>query len=270
MDFREKLHKIVHKNDSLLCVGLDIDREKMPNFLFETSKNPFLNFNKMIIDATKDLVCAYKLNMAFYEVFGKDGFKLLEKTIEYIPKDIVVILDGKRNDIGNTARKYAKSLFEGFGADATTVNPYLGKDGIEPFLEYKNKCSFVLCRTSNPSAVDFQDLVVSKTPIYQRVASKIKRWNIYGNCGAVVGATYPNELRIIRDILGENIPLLIPGIGKQGGDVEKTVKYGTNKEGEMAIINSSRGIIFAGNDENFSEASRTIATLLNNKISKYR
>ena len=177
MNFKEKLEKIVHINNSLLCVGLDIDKEKMPHFLFKLNKNPYLNFNKEIIDATEDLVCAYKLNMAFYEVLGKKGFDLLEKTIEYIPKDIIVILDGKRNDIGNTARKYAQSLFETFGDDAVTINPFLGKDGIVPFLEYKNKCSFILCRTSNPSAIDFQDLKISNKPLYELVAKKIKDWN---------------------------------------------------------------------------------------------
>ena len=270
MNFREKLHNIVHENDSLLCIGLDIDEKRLPDFLFETSANPFFDFNKSIIEVTKDLVCAYKLNMAFYEVFGKEGFELLKKTLRYIPENIFVILDGKRNDIGNTARKYAKSIFEEFKADAATVNPYLGKDGITPFLEYQDKCSFILCRTSNPSAGDLQDLMILKNPIYQIVACKIKEWNIYKNCGAVVGATYPRELKIIRDALGDEIPLLIPGIGKQGGDVEKTVKNGTNKNGDMAIINSSRGIIFAGDDENFAEASRTNALSLRDKINKYR
>ena len=270
MNFKEKLSDIVHDNNSLLCVGLDIDKEKMPKFLLETSKNPFFVFNKSIIDSTKDLVCAYKINMAFYEILGKEGFDLLEKTVQYIPKEIAVILDGKRNDIGNTARKYAKSIFETFGADATTVNPYLGKDGITPFTEYKNKCSFILCRTSNSSAVDFQDLKVLKIPFYQIVARKIKEWNVYNNCGAVVGATYPNELKQIRSILGDEVPLLIPGVGKQGGDVEKTVIYGTNKKGEMAIINSSRGIIFAGDDEDFAENSRNKSLILRNNINKYR
>ena len=270
MNFREKLSGIVHENNSLLCVGLDIDKEKMPKFLFKTSKDPFLNFNKSIIDSTKDLVCAYKINMAFYEALGKEGFDLLEKTVNYIPKEIVVILDGKRNDIGNTARKYAQSIFETFGADATTVNPYLGKDGITPFLEYKKKCSFILCRTSNTSAGDFQDLKVLKMQLYQIVARKIKEWNYYNNCGAVIGATYPDELKQIRNILGNEIPFLIPGIGKQGGDVEKTVKYRTNKKSEMAIINSSRGIIFAGDDENFAGTSRNNALVLRTEINKYR
>lgn len=270
MNFKQKFMGTSHKNNSLLCVGLDIDEDKIPKFLFESSKHPFLDFNKSIIDATKDIVCAYKLNMAFYEVFGKDGIDLLEKTIEYIPKDIIVILDGKRNDIGNTARKYAQTLFETFNADAVTVNPYLGKDGIVPFLEYRDRCSFILCRTSNNSAGDFQDLNISSLPLFQIVAKKIKEWNDNDNCGAVIGATYPKELKLIRSILGENIPILIPGVGKQGGDVEKTVKYGTNIKGEMAIINSSRGIIFAKNNEDFLEASREKALSLREEINKYR
>ncbi len=270
MAFREKLHQIVQKNSSLLCVGLDIDKEKMPPLLFESNNDPYFEFNKAIIDATKDMVCAYKLNMAFYEVFGAKGFDLLKKTVCYIPDNIVVIIDGKRNDIGNTARKYAQSLFETLNADAVTINPYLGKDGIAPFLEYKDKCSFILCRTSNPSAGDFQNLVSGKTPLYQQVAKKIKEWNVHNNCGAVVGATYPEELKTVRKILGDDIPLLLPGIGKQGGDVEQTVKYGTNDKGEMAIINSSRGIIFAGKDENFAGAAKKQALSLRDSINTFR
>jgi orotidine 5'-phosphate decarboxylase subfamily 2 len=263
MNFNEKLENIVMKNNSFLCVGLDIDKEKIPATFFETNKNPYLDFNKMIIDDTKDFVCAYKLNMAFYEVLGIDGYKILSETIKYIPKDIIIILDGKRNDIGNTAKKYAKSLFETLKSDAVTVNPYLGIDGIKPFLEYKDKCSFILCRTSNSSAGDFQDIKSNNIPLYQTVASKIKSWNSYGTCGAVVGATFPDELKIIRNILGEDIPILIPGIGAQGGDVEKTVKYGTNKEGKMAIINSSRLIIYA---ENAREAAKS----LNGELNKFK
>jgi len=269
MKFNEKLDKIVKKNNSLLCVGLDIDKEKMPKFLFEKSKNPYIIFNKSIIDKTKDLVCAYKLNMAFYEFFGKTGYELLEKTINYIPKDIVIILDGKRNDIGNTAKKYAKSLFEILNADAVTVNPYLGIDGIKPFLDYKDRCSFILCRTSNSSAGDFQDLRTREIPLYESVAQKIKQWNRNGNCGAVVGATFPEELKNIRNILGEDIPILIPGIGAQGGDVKKTVEYGTNSNGRMAIIVSSRSIIYAGNDIDYEEKSRSEAENLKNKINQH-
>jgi len=270
MNFKQKFLAISTKNNSLLCAGLDSDEEKIPRFLVESMKNPSLAFNKSIIDATKDLICAYKLNMAFYEVLGKTGFDVLEQTIRYIPNDIVVILDGKRNDIGNTARKYAQSLFDVLHADAVTVNPYLGKDGVMPFLEYKEKCCFILCRTSNPSAADFQDLTVSKVPLYQIIARKIKEWNVNGNCGAVVGATYPDELRIIRSIIGEETPLLIPGVGKQGGDIEKAVRHGTNKDGDLAIINSSRGIIFAGQDEDFADRARNAALSLRNEINRHR
>lgn len=270
MNFKEKLEKIGSKNNSLLCVGLDIDAEKMPKHLFKINNDPYFKFNKSIIDATKDLVCAYKINMAFYEALGLKGYKLLQKTIKYAPSDIIVILDGKRNDIGNTAKKYAKSLFEELGADAATITPYLGKDGIMPFLNYKDKCSFILCRTSNPSAVDFQDLKVEAKPLFEYVANKIKQWNTNDNCGAVVGATYPDELKTIRSILGDNIPLLIPGVGSQGADVEKTVKYGTNSKGKMAIINSSRSIIYAGNDKDYAEKIRKAAISLRDEINKFR
>ena len=270
MKFNEKLERIVNKNNSLLCVGLDIDTAKMPKFLFNDKKDPFFHFNKSIIESTKDLVCAYKMNMAFYEILGKKGISLLEKTISHIPKEIIIILDGKRNDIGNTAKKYAENLFEKLNADAVTINPYLGIDGIRPFLAYKNKCSFILCRTSNPSAKDFQDLKSDNKTIYQLVASKIKEWNENMNCGAVVGATYPQELKKVRDILGQDVPILIPGIGKQGGDIEKTVKLGTNKKGNMAIINSSRGIIYAKSDKNFALKARDEAILIRDTINNYR
>ncbi|MBN2600209.1 MAG: orotidine-5'-phosphate decarboxylase [Candidatus Thermoplasmatota archaeon] len=270
MNWREKLIAATSQNNSLLCVGLDTDSKKIPSFLLETSKTPLLDFNKAIVDATKDLVCAYKLNMAFYEVAGKKGIDALEQTIHYIPGNILIILDGKRNDIGNTARQYAQSLFDNFKADAVTLNPYLGKDGILPFLDYKDNCSFILCRTSNPSAGDFQDLLVSSIPLYQIVAQKIREWDVNKNCGAVVGATYPEELKIVRRILGADIPILIPGIGKQGGDVEKTVKNGTNTQGEMALINSSREVIFAGQQEDFAQQARIKAESIRNTINKYR
>jgi orotidine-5'-phosphate decarboxylase len=208
--------------------------------------------------------------MAFYEVLGKKGFEILEKTMDYIPEDIIIILDGKRNDIGNTARKYAKSLFETYKADAITINPLLGKDSVQPFLEYKDKCSFILCRTSNPSSADFQELRVSGMLFFEAIANKIKDWNKFGNCGAVVGATYPEELKKIRDILGEDIPFLIPGVGAQGGDVEKTVKYGTNEKGEMAVINSSRGVIYSGAKSDFDKRARDSAASLRDEINKYR
>jgi orotidine-5'-phosphate decarboxylase len=270
MNWREKLLSATHANNSLLCVGLDSDLEKIPGFLKESSNNPVLDFNKAIVDATKDLVCAYKLNMAFYEAAGKQGFEALEKTVQFIPKSVFIILDGKRNDIGNTAQKYAQSLFDTYKADAVTVNPYLGKDGVAPFLEYKDKCSFILCRTSNPSARDFQDLNVDGKLLYQIVAQKIREWDTNENCGAVVGATYPEELEAVRTILGESIPILIPGVGKQGGDVGKTVINGTNSKRELAIINSSREILFASDKEDFAQRARMKAEAVRNEINTFR
>ena len=268
--FQERLIHSMQKNNSLVCVGLDIDEEKIPPFLFESSQDPFVEFTTSIIDETKDLVCAYKPNLAFYEALGSEGDRILRKTIARIPKDIIVILDGKRNDIGNTAKKYAQALFEELHGDAATVNPYLGIDGVKPFLDYSDKCSFLLCRTSNPSARDFQDLQINNEALYIKVAKTIKKWEEFGCCGLVAGATYPEELRTLRKLMGDNSPFLIPGIGKQGGDVEKTVKYGTNEDGELAVINSSRSIIYASTGEDFAEAACKETTWLRDIINKYR
>ncbi len=270
MDFTEKISNSIHDHESLVCVGLDIDKEKMPAFLFDHSDQPYVDFTTAIIDHTKDLACAYKLNLAFYEVLGERSHQVLTQTIREIPNECIVILDGKRNDIGNTARKYASALFDQLQADAVTINPYLGWDGIEPFVSYHEKGCFILCRTSNPSAGDFQDLICNDTPMFEHVAWKIKDWNKFGNCGAVVGATYPEELKHIRKLFGDHIPLLIPGVGKQGGDVEKTVKYGTNSKSEMAVINSSRGLIYAGTGEDFAEHTREATRTLRDEINKYR
>ena len=262
MDFEEKLLKAARKNESLVSIGLDIDREKMPPFLFD-ERDPIFEFNKKIIDETRDIVCAYKPNMAFYLAFGIEGIEALKKTIRYIPSDIPVILDAKMNDIGNTARKYASAVFEFFGADAVTISPYLGKDSIMEFTKYEDKCSFILCRTSNPSAGDFQDLSFNGEPLYQIVAKKAREWN----CGVVAGATYPKEIGIIREIIGD-LPMLIPGIGVQEGDIEGAVRNGTNDEGEMAIINSSRGIIYASRGKDFAKKAREACLFLREKINK--
>ncbi|MEM0492883.1 MAG: orotidine-5'-phosphate decarboxylase [Candidatus Thermoplasmatota archaeon] len=267
--FLDKLDSVTKKNNSLLCIGLDIDKKEMPSFLFESCKDPYLEFNHSIIDVTSDLVCAYKLNMAFYEVLGKKGLTLLEKTIKHIPSNIIIILDGKRNDIGNTARLYAESLFKNLSADAVTVNPLLGYDSIQPFLDYHDKCTFILCRTSNQSAREIQDLNVSGVPLYQVIAGRIREWNKNHNCGAVVGATYPDEMKIIRGILGDDAPILIPGVGKQGGDLEKAVRYGVNKDGMRALINSSRGVIYASRAHDYADAARKAALDLRDEINKY-
>jgi len=267
MNFTEKLRNTAQKNRSLLCVGLDPDPEMMPK------KVGLFNFNKAIIDATSDLVCAYKLNLAFYEAQGDEGLDALKRTIKCIPDDIPVIGDGKRGDIGNTAKAYARAIFSNFNFDATTVNPYLGFDSIEPFIRYTEKGIFILCRTSNAGAVDFQSLrcetELGYRSLFEIVALKASQWNTYGNIGLVIGATYPEELRLIRES-HLDMPILIPGVGAQGGDLDLAVRYGVDSQGERAIINSSRQIIYASRGKDFPQAARRAATELRDQINYYR
>ncbi len=262
MAFITKLVDATRKNNSLLCIGLDPNPDLMP-------KVDTLEFNKAIIDATYDLVCAYKPNLAFYEALGIEGLTVLEKTVAHIPGDIPIIGDAKRGDIGNTAKAYAKALFSVLGFDAATVNPYLGFDSIEPFISYQDKGVFILCRTSNPSAVDFQDLRCNTgSSLYETVAHKAREWNVYGNIGLVVGATYPEELKKIRSICPE-MCLLIPGIGAQGGDLALVVKYGVDAQGEKAVINVSRQILYASRERDFAQAARNTAERIRNQINSY-
>jgi len=266
MNFIEKLISAARKNKSLLCVGLDPDLELMP------TKVSVFEFNKGIIDATSDLVCAYKLNLAFYEALDDEGLDALKRTVKYIPNDIPVIGDAKRGDIGNTARAYAKALFSNLNFDAATVNPYLGLDSIEPFIQYRDKGVFILCRTSNASAVDLQSLRFEAAPdyrpLFEIVAQKASQWNTYGNIGLVIGATYPEELRLIRQS-HPDMPILIPGIGAQGGDLASAVRYGVDSKGERAIINSSRQIIYASREKDFAEAARHAASELRDQINHH-
>jgi len=265
MNFMEKLIAASQKNNSLLCIGLDADPRLMPDNV------GVFEFNKAIIDATADLVCAYKPNFAYYEALGNKGLDALKQTVKHIPDNIPVIGDAKRGDIGNTAKAYAKTIFADFGFDATTVNPYLGFDSLEPFIQYQDKGIFVLCRTSNAGAVDFQSLrcVEHDRPLFEVVALKASEWNVHGNIGLVVGATYPEELKLIRQN-HPDMPLLIPGIGAQGGDLELTVRYGVDAQGEKAIINSSRQIIYASREKDFAEAARKAASELREQINQYR
>jgi orotidine-5'-phosphate decarboxylase len=266
MNFIEKLTSASRKSNSLLCVGLDPDPELIPD------KVGIFEFNKAIIDATVDLVCAYKPNIAFYEALGNKGLDALMRTRDYIPEDIPVIVDAKRSDIGNTAKAYAKAIFDYFNFDATTVNPYLGFDSIEPFIQYRDKGVFILCRTSNAGAVDFQalncEIENGHRPLFEIVALKASQWNTHGNIGLVVGATYPEELRLIRQS-HPDMPLLIPGIGAQGGDLALTVHYGVDAQGEKAIINSSRQIIYASQGKDFAEAARQAALTLRDQINHH-
>ena len=267
MNFIEKLTNIAQKNKSLLCVGLDPNPDLMP------SQIKVFEFNRAIIEATSDLVCAYKINLAFYEALGDEGLDTLKDTIKYIPGNIPIIGDAKRGDIGNTAKAYARAIFTNLGFDATTVNPYLGFDSIEPFIDYNDKGVFILCRTSNAGAVDFQSLrcetELGYRPLFELVALKASQWNKYGNIGLVVGATYPEELRLIRQA-HPDMPLLIPGIGTQGGDIALAVRYGIDAQGERAILNSSRQIIYASRDSDFAQAARRVASELRDQINHYR
>jgi orotidine-5'-phosphate decarboxylase len=262
MKFTEKLLDASRKNNSWLCIGLDPDPELMPEV-------DVLQFNKAIIESTSNLVCAYKPNLAFYEALGTEGLAILEKTIKFIPGDIPVIGDAKRGDIGNTAKAYVRALFSVLGFDAATVNPYLGFDSIEPFINYQDKGVFILCRTSNKGAADFQDILTDGLPLYEAVARKAQEWNIYGNIGLVVGATYPEELKKVRSICPE-MPLLIPGIGAQGGDLASAVGYGADARGEKAIINVSRKILYASREKDFARESRNAAERIRNQINDHR
>ena len=263
MGFRRKLREAVDRNASLLCVGLDPEPSQMPPGI------TIAEFNRAIIDATRDLVCAYKPNLAFYEAEGIDGLRALEETLRHMPADIPVIGDAKRGDIGNTARKYAQALFDSFGFDAATVNPYLGYDSVEPFISYPKKGVFLLCRTSNPSAKDFQDLKCDGTPLYELVAKKALDWNVHGNIGLVVGATFPQELERIRRLC-PTMPLLIPGVGSQGGDLPTVTRCGVDETGGNAIINVSRAVIYASKGPDFAEAARAAAETLRNTMNAHR
>ena len=270
MNFIQSIESAWQKKNSLVCVGLDSDISKIPQHLRDL-KNPLFEFNKAIVDATADLVCAFKPQIAYYSASGAE--EDLELTINYIHQnhpEIPVILDAKRGDIGSTAEQYAREVFDRYNADAVTVNPYMGFDTLEPYLNHTDKGVIILCRTSNPGAGDIQDLEVRGEKIYQIVARKaVNEWNKNHNVLLVVGATYPEELKEIRLIVGD-LPLLVPGIGAQGGDVERAVSNGKTQNGTGMIINSSRGIIYASKGKDFAEVARKAAMVLRDQINQYR
>ncbi len=271
MHIQERIAESIKKNNSLLCVGLDSDTTKLP----EGIQNKQFEFNKAIIDATHDFVCGYKPNTAFYEGDGVVGIEALKKTCDYLRStypELLVILDAKRGDIGNTNSGYLKFAFDYLGADAITVHPYLGKEALQPFLDREDKGCIILCKTSNPGSSELQNTPIeeSHTPFYQYLATKVAtEWNEKANCLLVVGATYPKELAKVREITGE-MTFLIPGIGAQGGDVEQTVKAGKNSHGTGMIINASRSVIFASSGNDFSEQARIEAEKLKNSINSFR
>lgn len=258
---RSELFQNILRKKSFLCIGLDTDPHKIPSHLL-SSVDPVLEFNRQIIDATHDLCIAYKPNLAFYECLGTDGWNALEKTINYINKNYpgqFTIADAKRGDIGNTSKMYARAFFEKLNFDAVTVAPYMGSDSVTPFFEFKNKWVILLALTSNPGADDFQKLeTASQKPethfLFESVIEKSKQWGNSDNMMYVAGATQATQLNVVRRIVPDHF-LLIPGVGAQGGSLQEVAKYGLNKECGL-IVNSSRNIIYAGNDENFAQAAR--------------
>lgn len=272
MNFLEKLDLISSRNNSLLCIGLDSDFEKLPKIV-KTKRNPQFYFNKEIIKNTYSQVCAYKINTAFYEAQGAKGIIDLKKTCDYLNSkfsSIPIIIDAKRADIGNTNEGYVKFVFDYLKADAITIHPYLGQEAIRPFLDRKDNGCIILCKTSNSGSDEIQSLKVKNNEIYKIIAKRVSdKWNTNNNCLLVVGATYPKELKIIRKIV-KNMVLLIPGIGEQGGDIEKTMKAGIRKDKKGLIISSSRSIIFASSKSNFAEMAHKKAIELNNAINQYR
>ncbi|MFW5917513.1 MAG: orotidine-5'-phosphate decarboxylase [Halorubrum sp.] len=276
MSFFETLADRIETTDSVVSVGLDPDPNRLPEHVADADL-PRWAFNRRIIDATHEHAACYKPNAAFYE--DADGWRALEETVAYAHgKDVPVLLDAKRADIGNTTRRYAEALDD---ADAITVNPYLGRDSLQPFLDRADKGVFVLCRTSNPGGSDLQDLeLASGEPLYERVAALADVWNAHGNAGLVVGATAPEELAEVRDIVPE-IPFLVPGVGAQGGDAEAAVEHGLATRPDVAVdvglVNSSRGIIFAGEESSRPEDEATYfgaagdaAKRLKKRLNRYR
>ena len=253
---------------SLLCVGLDPDPDLMP-------VADAFDFNKAIVDATGDLVCAYKPNLSFYEALGLAGLRALDKTVSYIrsaaPR-VLVVGDAKRGDIASTNAKYAKALFEVWGFDATTVNAYAGGEALRPFFDYRDKGVFVWCRSSNPGAKEFQDLRLGPesgaAPLFEWMARRASDWNAHGNVGLVVGATFPNELGAIRAYC-PGMPILVPGVGAQGGDLGRSVKLGMDSEAPNILISSSRGVTYASRQrETFAAAARQAAGTLRDQINR--
>lgn len=265
---RQELVAHIKAKKSFLCVGLDTDIEKIPNHLKET-EDPIFEFNKAIIDATKDYCVAYKPNIAFYESLGSKGWLSLEKTLNYIPKDIFTIADAKRGDIGNTSKLYARAFFEQMDFDSITVAPYMGSDSVLPFLTYENKFVILLALTSNEGALDFQFMTSNSTglKLYEKVIAKASTWGNPENLMFVVGATRPEMLKNIRKLAPNNF-LLVPGVGAQGGSLEGVAMNGMNKDCGL-LVNSSRGVIYADQSESFATVAGEKAKELQQEMEGY-
>jgi orotidine-5'-phosphate decarboxylase len=277
MSFLEKLRLRWHQAQTLLCVGLDPELERLPPTEREgrNSEDALVAFTVAIVDATADLACAFKPNVAFYEAHGPQGLQALIRTITYIHEhypEVPVLLDAKRGDVGNTSAAYARAAFDVCGADAVTIQPYLGRDALEPFLERGDRGCFVLCRTSNPRSGEVQCLPVGAVaePLYLAIARQVaEEWNTRRNCGLVVGATYPGELRSVRTAVGD-LPILVPGIGAQGGALEAAVHAGLDGQQAGLLVSASRSILYASAGRDFAAAARREAVTLRDDIERLR
>ena len=263
---KQELISQIKQKQSFLCIGLDTDISKIPSHLLDL-EDPVFEFNKQIIDATKDLCVAYKPNIAFYESLGLSGWKSLEKTLNYIPENIFTIADAKRGDIGNTSKMYAKAFFTNMNFDSITVAPYMGKDSVTPFLDYTNKWAILLALTSNKGGLDFQKIKdIEGNLLFEKVLSISSKWGTSKNMMYVVGATRIEELTRIRKIIPNHF-LLVPGVGAQGGNLKDVAKYAMNKECGI-LVNSSRGIIYAGNKQDFATKAHFEAKKLQTQMSE--
>lgn len=268
MKFNDRLDHICKAKQSHVCVGLDLDLTKIPTCLLKEQR-PLYKFAEEIIAATHQWAAAYKLNTAFYEASGIEGWRLLTDIVELIPDGIIRIADAKRGDIGNTSSMYARAFFDELPFDAVTVNPYLGIDGVAPFIEREDKGAFIVCLTSNKSAKDFQYTEQDGVCLYERVALKVNEWNRLDNCCLVVGATYPDELKRIRALVPE-LPFLIPGIGAQGGDLELSVRYTFESARRSSLFNSSRGILYGIDSGDYARSAAERCRMLKDDINRYK
>lgn len=263
---RKQLIQQIQSKKSYLCVGLDTDISKIPKHL-QSHPDAVFEFNKQIIDASKDLCVAYKINTAFYEAMGLKGWEAMERTVKYIPQEHFIIADAKRGDIGNTSTQYANAFFEKMNFDAITVAPYMGEDSVKPFLEFENKWAIVLGLTSNPGSRDFEQQKTGDEYLYETVLRKVSSWGNPGNLMFVVGATKASELENIRKIIPEHF-LLVPGVGFQGGSLEEVSRYGMNEDIGL-LINASRAIIYASEKEDFATEARAIAQQYQAEMATY-
>lgn len=266
--FSDRLRAVQRRTGSALCVGLDVDPRRLPVGL-SPDRRGVESFLRGIIEVTSDLVCAYKANLGYFEALGLDGPRLLRAALDAMPRGVLTIADGKRGDIGPSAERYVVALFEQFGFDAATVNPYQGFDSVEPYLRDRSHGAFVLCKTSNPGSTDFQDLLClyagEPVPLFEVVARRAVLWNERGNVGLVVGATYCAQLARVREIAGD-LPMLIPGVGTQGGDAATSARLGAVSDGTLAVVSVSRQVLYASGGPDWQQAARVEALAMRDSM----